>query len=359
MHRTRSALPPTRGDKHMQENLAYLPSMLLNVTHGVPTMAQWNYRVLCHPVRQDVRARDLRPVEDLANRLASKHRWRDYVMSRAARFSLNPFSAEKIYKWTLLDKIMKEIPAYYHRWYKLRKAMGQKVAHTGFADRNLFVTETTQPRVAPLTVRACSPSSGGKKKKKKKKTCEMKTKRVSYAIPLEVVFLTPLHSWNPYSLQYKGDNQSPEGQTVTAPDRKGELSVEGAFNGTKSRHVYHTPVTFFQSGKEVHSDPADMVKGVVGVLDPKGYVQENRIFQDLINPLPLSPSHMVDLPLNPVVLVTSPSKHKFVALHVHTVDLTKGQWLRVVRDGARVKVRTTLGGGHSHLLEVGFDPDSQ
>jgi hypothetical protein len=36
--------------------------------------------------------------------------------------------------------------AYYNRWYRMAEkgAMGEKVAHTGFADRNLFVAETTQ-----------------------------------------------------------------------------------------------------------------------------------------------------------------------------------------------------------------------
>lgn len=98
------------GDKNVEENLAYLPSMILNITDGVPSIAQWNYRILCHPIKQDLKLKDLKPVDDLGVRLANKDLWEDYVMSRAARFSLNPFGGEKIHKWTPLDKIMKQIP---------------------------------------------------------------------------------------------------------------------------------------------------------------------------------------------------------------------------------------------------------
>ncbi|XP_076456568.1 uncharacterized protein LOC143290898 [Babylonia areolata] len=516
------------GDKNLHENLAYLPSMVLTVSEAGATIAQWNYRILCHPIRQEVRVRDLRPVEDLANRLASKHRWRDHVMSRAARFSLSPFPGERLHKWSLLDKIMKEIPgknnygghlidrteggvklnahntrplntAHYHRWYRLHKAgaMGEKVAHMGFADRNLFVAETTQPRVAAMEFPPCpppsSPSPSPHTPRKGRAGCEGRRKRVSFAIPLEIVFLTPLHAWNPYRLHYKGHDRSPLGRSVTAKGRTGTRSVEGAFNGTNSRHFYHTPVTFFQSAQEVHSDPADTVQGVVGVLDPEGRVRSvvasgvriflpkikglgvlrtrypimpvyaegsavwkevealrevamgmdrhraffrtppsflavrsadgqgdgdservraeeeerregrgassslnqgslpqkvphdvrllsssssklkagpagardvhlvpgNGVLQDhAAPPLPF-PERLTVPPPRRLTLVTSPSKHSYVSLHVHTVEVSGDQWLRMVEKGGRVKIRTTLGGGHSHLLELGFDTDTQ
>ena len=88
--------------------------MILNVTDGVPTVAQWTYRILCHPLKHGLKLKALKPIDDLSARLARGDTWEDYVMSRAARFSLNPFSGEKIYKWTLLDKIMKQIPGWVH-----------------------------------------------------------------------------------------------------------------------------------------------------------------------------------------------------------------------------------------------------
>ena len=95
--------------------------MILNITNGVPTIAQWTYRILCHPIKHDLKLKDLKPVDDLGTRLARNDIWEDYVMSRAARFSLNPFSTEKIYKWTLLDKIMKQIPGLVHLLFWERK----------------------------------------------------------------------------------------------------------------------------------------------------------------------------------------------------------------------------------------------
>ncbi|XP_070209272.1 uncharacterized protein [Littorina saxatilis] len=482
------------GDKNVEENLAYLPSMILNITDGVPSIAQWNYRILCHPIKQDLKLKDLKPVDDLGVRLANKDLWEDYVMSRAARFSLNPFGGEKIHKWTPLDKIMKQIPgkngygsrltdksiggmklnghnnrplntAFYHRWYKLGQAgaMGDKVAHTGFADRNLFVAETTQPRVAPMSVKSCRASAGGGRK-----VCMTHTRRVSYAVPLEVVYLTPLHSWNPYNLLYKGDKKSPLGRTVLAGGRNGKLTSEGAYNGTNSRHFYHTPAQFFRSGNEVNSDPADTVKGVVGVLDPNGkvrsvvasgvriflpeikgvgvlrtrypvmpvYAEGSTIWKELealrdvvmnmqehqkyfrntpsfltgenaegsekkqttdtsgnvrfgtnqnesshkqalpknvylpatnlqpgknSNQLTTSKSQFSDyMPPSHVTLVTSPSATRsYVTMHVHTVDLNRAQLYSMVKLGKRVTLRTTLDGGHSHLLAIGFDKKTQ
>jgi len=45
----------------------------------------------------------------------------------------------------------------YHRWFKVKAkdAMGTSVRHRGFADENLFMALTTQPRVAGMDVKAC------------------------------------------------------------------------------------------------------------------------------------------------------------------------------------------------------------
>ena len=42
------------GSKSNLENFAYLPTMMYNITDGIPQFAQWNYRILCHPVKQHV-----------------------------------------------------------------------------------------------------------------------------------------------------------------------------------------------------------------------------------------------------------------------------------------------------------------
>jgi hypothetical protein len=47
--------------------------------------------------------------------------------------------------------------AYYHRWYQVssRGALGRKTRHRGFSDENLFVAQTTDPKVAGLSLENC------------------------------------------------------------------------------------------------------------------------------------------------------------------------------------------------------------
>ena len=44
------------------------------------------------------------------------------------------------------------------------------------------------------------------KKCVKKETCSRKSSRVSYAIPLEIIYTTPLQTWNPFRLQFHNGN---------------------------------------------------------------------------------------------------------------------------------------------------------
>ena len=55
--------------------------------------------------------------------------------------------------------------------------MGVSVNHRGFADRNLFVAQSTQDRVVPMEVEVCDRETD---------ICNTYRKRVSYAVPLEV-----------------------------------------------------------------------------------------------------------------------------------------------------------------------------
>ena len=285
------------GDKNNLENFAYLPTTIMNVTEdGVPIFGQWNYRILCHPIQGiDLKLSDLKPVDNLPNRLLTSKTYEGYKDSRGARFTINPYDSDRPYKWDLLDRIMKQIPGknnyvanltdavydlkkmdvfddsvlntgYYHRWFKVQQAgaMGEKYTHRGFADRNLFVAETTQPRVASSSYQHCKfPKSP------RKRTCLDIEKRVSYAVPLEIVWLTPLSSWNPFDIEYKGDSKSELAKTVTKGvngTRNGGKTEEKAYDGIHSKLYYLTPSQFY-SGGEVEPDKADTTRGSVGVLN--------------------------------------------------------------------------------------------
>jgi hypothetical protein len=113
--------------------------------------------------------------------------------------------------------------------------------------------------------------------KSKNGVCTNLHQKWSYAIPLEIIYLTPLSKWNPYDIEFKGSRFSKLGKTVEAGGRNGGQSLDKAFNGTNGVKFYQTPVEFF-SGNEVGAGAADTTKNSVGVLDRKG----NGIFKNKI-----------------------------------------------------------------------------
>jgi len=287
----------TTGDRLNTQNYAYLPTTIHNVTDGKPIFSQWNYRIICHPLKAEVNVSTLVPLEDMQHRMGNgQYDWDRYLNSRAPRFRMEKEGHSNFFQWNQLDDWMQEVPGkdnyganieddafgmpkmtldlskrinvgHYHRRWKVaeKDAMGDTVGHRGFADRALFVAENTQARIAPAKAHVCTRQTGHK-------VCQALEKRVSYAIPLEVIFLTPLQTWNPYNIKYKGDFHDPEYHYVTEGGRTGGQTADKAYNGTARKVYYLTPVEFFK-GKEVSHDPADTTKASTGVLDPHGNVR--------------------------------------------------------------------------------------
>nr|KAG5688039.1 hypothetical protein BaRGS_003585 [Batillaria attramentaria] len=119
------------------------------------------------------------------------------------------------------------------RFSSSKEAMGVSVNRRGFNDRNLYVAQTTQDRVVPVSVNVCEG---------RPQVCNTYSMRVSYAIPLELTAGT------------------------------GGFNVSTAFNGTNHKTYMLTPAEFFVGG-EHNPDPADTVRGAVGVLDRDGVVR--------------------------------------------------------------------------------------
>ncbi|XP_012936361.1 uncharacterized protein LOC101853453 [Aplysia californica] len=281
------------GTKSHSESFAYLPTTLMSIdeTTGRPQYAQWNYRILCSPLQEDVPLSDLRPIEDLSYRVATGHS-NDWILNnRRARFTFFEKDEEKFPDYTKLDRLFHTVPGldngpanlnqassddkildmspgsdqplntgYYHRMYKTDKAgvSGVKKTFRGFNDPNLWVAETSQEDVAPMSIKSCN-------KDLATTTCQTKKARFSYAIPLEIIYMTPLLSWNPYNLTIHERGV----ETATAGSRDGGLTKEKAYNGVNFSHYYMTPAEFF-SGPVDLSDPADSVRSSVGVLDQNG-----------------------------------------------------------------------------------------
>jgi len=290
------------GGKDKNENLAFLPTKIfsVNASTAQPHLSQWNYRILCHKIKEDVPLRDIRYRDDLHARLTAKKSLQDMEDSKKARFDLDNFGNpgdRKAFRWSYLESLMNQIPGmdnypayiddntyghkyqdpffqdlnagYYHSWfrYAFKDAMGLGFGHRSFSDRHLFFAFNRRPEITPRTVRYCDGPWY------KPTECKTNVARVSYAIPLELVWTTPLQTWNPYNIQFKTDNRKYT-QDVETKTRKGGFSKATAFNGNDRWHFYRTPQTFFttlQSEEEV--DAADTAFDVAGVLDNRGEVR--------------------------------------------------------------------------------------
>ncbi|XP_046577080.1 uncharacterized protein LOC124284988 [Haliotis rubra] len=276
------------GTKNVMENFAFLPTKILDVKDGKPEFAQWNYRILCHPLKNDLPLKNIHLQDDLSVRFAHGQSMEQFYLDRSARFAIYD---DRNDTYTLMDELMSEIPgkdnyyahltedvfgetlydaskpgnvplntAYYHRWYKVGKpGSKQEVAHRGFSDRNLWVAQTSQPMIAPMTVKQCRQDPVNNKQ-----ACQSWTRRYSYALPLEIIWSTPMFSWNPFNLKFW-----PKGKQQKDPLRVGGFTKETAYNGTSGVNFYHTPSQMF-TGTEVSSDPADTTKSNVGILDEQG-----------------------------------------------------------------------------------------
>ncbi|KAJ8317227.1 hypothetical protein KUTeg_005131 [Tegillarca granosa] len=302
------------GGKSNSENYSYLPTKITAIKNGTVEYAQWNYRIVCHPIKTNHFSRlDLQKVNDVAQKFAMGKTEDDLAFSRIPRFTFVAHHKNRVrgfngtkgyvkeagqaYEPGLLDIIMQEIPGvdnymaklndptfgytiqnifngkplntgYYHRWYKIAKNGKVKTALRGFADPNLFVAQTTSPRVAPVSVTDCHYNETTHKK-----DCHNYTARYTYAVPLELIWLSPLYTWNPYNLQYYNTSTSrAPANYVTKDGRDGGLNKTSAYNGTNNANFYFTPAEFFHGG-EVSRDPADTAKDVVGVLDKHGNVR--------------------------------------------------------------------------------------
>ena len=113
--------------------------------------------------------------------------------------------------------------------------MGLSNRHRGFSDENLFMAMTTQPKVAGMDLNDCKYVRG-------KRVCTLYSQKWTYAIPLEIIYLTPLSSWNPYDIQFKGHPSSKPGREV----------VEG-----RKQYVHFTQLQkyrYYQRGRSVNKD---------------------------------------------------------------------------------------------------------
>lgn len=416
----------------MSENLAFLPTTIMRFENDtIPVFAQWNYRILCHKLKTHVPLTKFKVEDDIATRMMRKQTLQKYKNSRSARFQMDlgmaPSSDQFNEKETnrgFLDLLMEEVPgknnygpaiydggfdaqvmemdgksrkdvSRYHRWFKLAKkdAMGRQSSHRGYADQFLFAAKTTQSRIAGLRMKMCP------KKKGQKKTCIVRDEKWSYAIPLEIIYLTPLSQWNPYNITYKskclGDNLNIGDERVG----RGQCAkMSSARKYACDKFYYLTPSAFF-SGKPGERDPADTSKsGGACLLDSQGngvtaHASGTRIILPEINGVgvlrqryPISPIHGHGSPvwknlnaLRDIVMHNasyafmklSPdsdaggeedgltfelgtSKNPAVTPHEHYITILESEYNKLMKGGSMI-VETDIRENHSHTLKIVYN----
>merc|ERR1719436_941299 len=111
--------------------------------------------------------------------------------------------------------------------------MGRMEQMRGYNDMNMFAAMTEHSEVAGRTI--CQ-----------KDQCW--NQKWTYAIPLEIVYLTPLYKWNPYGLQ-KFDSW----RAFAAANEQNDGTADSPFQGySESRYFAKTPQVFYtgENGRE-------------------------------------------------------------------------------------------------------------
>eukprot|EP00045_Choanoeca_perplexa_P013664 m.155464 g.155464 ORF g.155464 m.155464 type:complete len:1059 (-) comp16417_c0_seq1:98-3274(-) len=302
------------GRKSSAENLPFLPYSVreVDLNSSDPEFANWEYRIACHRLKDNVPLDRFQVAPDLAVQLQGGRAGQALTMeelerSRYARFELNPINRSTWYEgkrpYQYIDQLMEEVPGknnymasiyddsfatnathyveqsrtlntgYYSRFYGIdvKDAMGRTGLRRGFNDPSLWAAQTTQERVAG--VKACIRELSSGEEVTQARACDvtnMKEQKWSYAIPLEIIYLTPLARWNPYNIQHHSNRNKPSENM-----RDGGLTPDKAFNGSSDIVYYRTPTEFFD-GLATEVDEADTSGGVTGVLDAEGNVQQVR-----------------------------------------------------------------------------------
>ena len=271
------------------------------VNETYPIVSNWEYRILCHQLANDVPTARFRVSDDLHVQLMGSPETRDELeYSRKARFEIstyinlddpdNDVKWESGYKrWNYLDYLMEQIPGkdnyianitdalpdgteevihyetdeilnsgYYSRFYGLQgeDAMGSSKHRRGYSDRYLWAAKTTQETVSPVEFdyEVDEYDDDGNYVTNYYPTIS----RWSYAIPLEIIYQTPLSRWNPYNISYID-------RDYFDYTRSGECTQDSAFDGWTTNNAYFTPEAFFNGITSTSS--ADTASTAVCALD--------------------------------------------------------------------------------------------
>ena len=102
------------GTKARPENYSFLPTTIVRMNGSTPVVAQWNYRILCHPLKDDLPLNRFRPVTNAAHTRGFDLDLDKIASYRSTLFELNAFDTDEFEDGQivnqLLDRLMGEIP---------------------------------------------------------------------------------------------------------------------------------------------------------------------------------------------------------------------------------------------------------
>lgn len=292
--------------------------------------------------------------------------------------------------------------AFYTRYYSIgaNDAMGRSQHRRGFNDPTLWAAMTTHDRIQGVT--SCTAElvngAGGE--------CTdevIKSQKWTWAVPLEIIYTTPLGQWNPYKLEYCPNGaKDPKCKTGKGPkgSRTGSITdPDFAYDGVARDAWFVTPEEFF-GGNQEEVDVADTSGFVTGVLDPTGVLRKTRAAGHWIHwpnikgfdrPVrqryPIMPIHehgktswkelkaLQDLVVDAggsasmranldrireerlgvaLTLQYTTGGDTGVGPHMHTLHIT-GEQTTELNNGETVTVTTSLDNGHTHHVTVARD----
>ncbi|KAK3751095.1 hypothetical protein RRG08_019304 [Elysia crispata] len=258
------------GTRDRSGRSAYLPTIITHIDPetGEPVYAQWNFRPICQPIAEDLPTSYLRQVKDYAYAAERGLSVDETLYKRGAHFVLDEKQKPGYGKRKVLEELISQVPGldngpaeqnrtvfnnpperhwtgqgilnsgYYSHWYSNGLQLGRIAMPRGFSDRNLFVADTTQPQIAEIPMNFC----------KTRHFCVVQKLRLSYMIPMEIIYTTPLASWNPHKVKDYGVDK-----VSYRVGGKNGRSQARAFLGIYDKFFYQTPAAFFSGS--VAADP--------------------------------------------------------------------------------------------------------
>ena len=385
------------GLSDRNEILPYNPRTILSFKDNKPLYASWSTRILTHEVNTNLTSNYFLQLNDPTSLRRNGWNASMFANSAAARFDLSGINyrgdrVDQRLSYTYLDSLMEQVPgkenypgvidatefnsnitssnpskvgqkingAFYHCSYELnvKDEFGVTSAQRTFSDR-VYMAMTNQNQVASYVL-----VNGTKEI----------SSRMSYAVPIEVFYTTPLNDWNPFQINFVSNCSQ-----IT-----GNGTKEQPFSAWCPSRFYITPEAFYSGGPINSCDGtgnynglyfySQALKSAVCVV-PSGYrtllpqiIGIDGRFRQRYPIMPVSPEgssvfktinafhdslKVLQVKEASVNLMTSMSNLTSVAPHQHSLVISEDERNSLLSGSLlSLKVKTTQDSIHQHIFSL-------